>query len=630
MNLYLPYSYTANQILKRIAACIFVFSFVAAHQALAQLQVDDRISIQAAINKLVGQGVRVSNIRVECPSGKSSPYGYFTDNTGTLGITDGLIMTTGAAKNAVGPNNSGSAGQSNGNKKQDTDLASLSRTTEKQFDACVVLFDVEVFADTLTFDYVFGSEEYLEFIKDYHDIFGFFISGPGIPGKVNLATVPGTRIPISVKNVNNGTNSQFYVDNGTGATPFENLFVQYDGFTKRLESKIAVIPCQQYTIKLAICDMKDDIYDAGIFIAGKSLKTKAPKITTRYQFNNFATAIEGCNGVFVKITRQSQLQTAVTFQLEYGGTATRDIDYTPVPDQVSFLPGDSVQEFFVAFPADVDADDNESLTIQLLNPCPGLPPTDQISVPIRETFDFDLPDDSLCAGESVVLNPEPGAGFGYFWSPPDFLSCTACPSPTSKPPTNQTYFVTTTHTASGCQAKDTLSLFVAPVPVAGFSFESRPDFTNLDVFFKNTSAFADAWSWTFGDGGSSASFEPRHYYESGFATDSAEYQIVLEAKNARLGCADTATASVKIGNPLFIPNLITANDDEVNDAFFVRGIQPGYWKFQVFNRWGKSVFETDRYDLNWKANDVTAGVYYFVLRNPGGEHIFNGWIQVVK
>ncbi len=606
------------------------FLFILPTFAIAQIKVDQNIGIDVAISKLVGQGVRVSDIRVNCPSNSGRPYGYFTDNTGTLGISDGLLMTTGSAAFAIGPNNSATKGQSNKNEVEDPDLKGIISSGEKQFDACVIEFNVEVFSDTLTFDYVFGSEEYLEFIKDFHDVFGFFISGPGISGKVNLATVPGTSDPVSVKNINNANNSQYYLDNGTGSTPFDNLFLQYDGFTRRLESKIAVRPCQIYALKLAICDVKDDIYDAGIFIAGRSLRTKAPKLSIRYEHPKFPTAIEGCNGVFVKVTRQSQINLPITFNLTYSGTALQSQDYTKGPDSLVFSPGQIEQEFFISIDADNLNDDNETISIDLINPCPGLPSVDKINIPIRETFPYEEPGGAICLGDSIQLNKNPKPGFTYKWSPFEDLSCSNCLSPWAKPPATKNYFSEIIDVESGCKAADSLKIEVEKKPVADFGFESNENYTSLDVFFKNKSTLANAYNWDFGDGNLSIEKDPFHVYKAEFERDTLTYFISLEAKNILVGCADTASGIVKIGSPLFIPNLIISNNQGLNESFFIKGINPGKWNLEVYNRMGKLVHEDKLYNLDWKAENVGPGVYFFKLSNIPGDRVYTGWIQVLK
>jgi gliding motility-associated-like protein len=124
--------------------------------------------------------------------------------------------------------------------------------------------------------------------------------------------------------------------------------------------------------------------------------------------------------------------------------------------------------------------------------------------------------------------------------------------------------------------------------------------------------------------------DPSHFYQAGFNTDSADFPIVLTVKNSRLGCVDSASAWVRIGNPLLIPNLISPNGDELNDAFWIRGILPAIWKLDVFDRWGKRVYSTPAYDLNWKGDQLVSGVYFYVLKNPDGNRQFSGWIEIVK
>ena len=597
------------------------------HEMKSQVKVNTSMPLREMIERLVGPGVKVSNIRVNCPSDKGLPYAYFEDNTGTIGIEDGLLMTTGAAQNAIGPNNSGAVSQSNGNNSQDPDLAVLLAEGEKQFDACSIEFDVQVFADTLSFEYVFGSEEYLEFIRDYHDVFGFFISGPGLPGSVNMALVPGTDLPVSVLNVNNNTNSQWFTFNGNGDTPFDNLFLQYDGITKRLTSRVPVVPCATYSLKLAICDVKDDAYDAGIFIAGRSLQTRAPILAYSFEHKKFPHAIEGCNGVFVSVKRQVRTEEPATYLLTYSGSASRNVDYGQVPDTLVFKAGEIVKSFFVTVYKDSIVEAPEEIRIGLINPCPGLPEVAGISVPIEESFDFALDDRLICLGKSLVLNPNPQGTFSYKWAPPNGLSCTDCASPECFISRDVQYECTITDPASTCQAKDKLYVKVVPGPFAAFSLDSIAGLSSLDIAFKNESEYSDSWLWDFGDASGSNEFSPEHYYGSGFNRDSVSYQVSLIVWNSVAGCSDTLVKELKISNPLFIPNLITPNGDGANDVFFIRGISPGTWQLEVFDRWGKRVFESRAYQLDWNPGLVSKGLYFYRLSEKRSGKEFNGWLR---
>ena len=52
-------------------------------------------------------------------------------------------------------------------------------------DLCVLGFDFIPESDTIVFNYSFGSEEYTSWVNtQYNDVFGFFISGPGITGHI--------------------------------------------------------------------------------------------------------------------------------------------------------------------------------------------------------------------------------------------------------------------------------------------------------------------------------------------------------------------------------------------------------------------------------------------------------------
>ena len=102
----------------------------------------------------------------------------------------------------------------------------------------------------------------------YNDVFGFFVSGPNPAGgnytNYNVARIPGTAVPVTIDNVNSGSYSSYYVNNGTGLT------VVYDGFTTVLTAWCLVTPCNQYHIKIAIGDAGDGAYDSGVFLEENS------------------------------------------------------------------------------------------------------------------------------------------------------------------------------------------------------------------------------------------------------------------------------------------------------------------------------------------------------------------------
>ena len=144
----------------------------------AQIQVADTSTLAQAVESLVSDGVQISNITSNC---HSSAWGTFLDTSGYLGINEGLVLASGSIFDVPGPNNAPGAGQDLMT-PGDADLNGIVGGNTQ--DACYIQFDVRPSADTLVFNYVFGSEEYDEFVcSNFNDVFAFLISGPGITGK---------------------------------------------------------------------------------------------------------------------------------------------------------------------------------------------------------------------------------------------------------------------------------------------------------------------------------------------------------------------------------------------------------------------------------------------------------------
>ena len=174
----------------------------------AQLVVNAGVPAATVVQDvLVGEGVVITNITF---SGVLDQIGTFDAANSNILVPDGMIMATGTATLAVGPNNSGSLTLGGGSfGVGDPDLQAISTFTVN--DAAILEFDFVPNGDSISFNYSFGSEEYNEYVcGTVNDAFGFFLSGPGISGPftngaINLALVPGTTIPVTINTVNNGT-----------------------------------------------------------------------------------------------------------------------------------------------------------------------------------------------------------------------------------------------------------------------------------------------------------------------------------------------------------------------------------------------------------------------------------------
>lgn len=298
----------------------------------AQLVVVDTLSTLELIQTLFGAGVTVSNVQTTCDT--TLALAQFDATNSNLGLTTGIIMSTGNAASAVGPNTSSSTTGTLGDPGYAPLAEYINTPVAQTFDACVITFNITPLCDSIGIQYVFASEEYPEFAppfsSGFNDVFAFFISGPGIPGTQNIALIPGTTTPVSINNVNAVTNNTYYVDNVGGAT------VSFDGFTTPLLAVANVIPCQTYTITLAIQDVGDGSWDSGVFLQTGGISCITPTLQLSAINSTVLganVAVEGCvnYGLFT-FNLPLPLPDTTVFHYTIGGTATAGLDYIAFQD----------------------------------------------------------------------------------------------------------------------------------------------------------------------------------------------------------------------------------------------------------------------------------------------------------
>lgn len=258
---------------------LVVIASMIAFVAPAQLVVDDNVTATQLANQIVGSGVTISNAQLRCGDGGA---GLFSGgNTTNIGLTNGILLTSGFAEDASSPASGNTSRNQPASFNGDADLQVYTPFSIQ--DVCALTFDFEAESDFITVQYVFSSEEYNEYVcSQFNDIFGFFVSGPnplgGAYSNENVALVPSSTLPVTVNSINNGTSGEFgtsggclslsnaayYVNNTTGTT------IMYDGFTVVLTAQIAIVPGETYTFKFAIADASDSNLDSGVFIKANS------------------------------------------------------------------------------------------------------------------------------------------------------------------------------------------------------------------------------------------------------------------------------------------------------------------------------------------------------------------------
>lgn len=347
---------------------LFVFLLFFPLAGIGQLVTSTSQSPSALVQDvLLGPGVEVSNINY---TGHNRAIGSFEYTGSHFGLQKGIVITTGTVQNngsgPQGPNRSPDAGIDN-RAPGYSRLGNLLGSGVNTFNAAILEFDIVPYSDTLRFKYIFGSEEYREYVgSGFNDVFAFFISGPGIPGYQNIAKLPnGT--PVSINTINDGAESRttgaytpecnncsYFQYNGRGFNPPYNSspeYIQYDGFTKPLEA-VAKVQCgQKYHLIIAIADVNDGLYDSGIFLEANSLSSnEIVNVSKSISYEAFPEdpymMAEGCVTATVTLTRQSKdLSSPLTVPITVNGSATMGVDYTSIPSSVTFQPGQRTISF---------------------------------------------------------------------------------------------------------------------------------------------------------------------------------------------------------------------------------------------------------------------------------------------
>ncbi len=307
-------------------------------------------------NIFLGEGVEVLNVTYQ---GSNNAVGFFKNGQNAVGMERGIVMTTGRAVTqgfsfGVAEPGNVQASVDNFSTAMDPDMQAIAGGAPI-FNVAKYTITFIPIADTLRFRYAFASEEYPEFVcSEFNDIFGFFISGPGINGPyennaINIARIPGTDLPVTINNVNSGlvgasgilencmpplgslAYGQYYNNNeGSGNMPV------YDGITDVFTAEAVVQPCQVYTIKLVICDVSDAVYDSGVFLEAKSFGTGSLNVDVATLSLDGSVA-EGCASGRITFSLPNPVESNYYIDYRLLGSAVNGIDYERLPDSI-FIP----------------------------------------------------------------------------------------------------------------------------------------------------------------------------------------------------------------------------------------------------------------------------------------------------
>lgn len=247
------------------------------------INVNTSLTKEELIDKFIGSSsscLTVSNINISGYNRAEDEisYGYFTKGTSSFELNDGIILSTGKAKTAQGPNNN-LQDFWGANWRGDQDLIDIldasNLPSDNILNATYLEFDfVSNQSEQISFEYMFLSEEYQRDNCKYSDAFAFLIKkvDNSEPYK-NIALIPGTNTPVTSLTINGADrcrkNFEYFGGFNSSQSP-----TNFNGQTKLLKAIANVEAGVKYHIKLVIADHGDyqGRYDSAVFLKAGSFE----------------------------------------------------------------------------------------------------------------------------------------------------------------------------------------------------------------------------------------------------------------------------------------------------------------------------------------------------------------------
>ncbi|MBE9146905.1 DUF4347 domain-containing protein, partial [Planktothrix mougeotii LEGE 06226] len=323
---------------------------------------------QDLLNTLLGNTSGLSNFSLEI-TGDPNAIGLFQDDP--FGLKSGIILSTGNTVEIPGVNTISSF---------DSDLSTDLGDFGVAGDAVTltITFDANETAKQLFFQYVFGSEEFVEYGGDiFNDSFELLLNGN------NLAKLSDGQT-VTINNlVPNGEDSSVfhpdYIDNPSSP----NTLTKLDGYTQVLTFSGDIIPNSQNTLTIQIQDVSDGSLDSAVFLKSGALGTALPTDTTpsvsfsqpTYQINEDGSLISSEITINRSgdATQPASVDVILSDGTATGGTTlTTGIDYNNSPISVNFAANQTTAIVKIPINLDDSSEPTETVNLALANPSNGI------------------------------------------------------------------------------------------------------------------------------------------------------------------------------------------------------------------------------------------------------------------
>jgi len=522
---------------------LFILLLLIENVALGQLSVNTALTPNQLIQNFIGGGVTVSNITYT--GGVTSKGSFSNGNTTNLGLNSGILLCTGYASQIPNPatyfmsTNLGLGGDAN--------LNTVNNGVQT-YDASILQFDFVPLSDTIKFRYVFGSEEYPDYIcSHFNDVFAFFISGPNPAGgtytNYNIALIPGTSMPVSVNSVNSGTPGGGFNSSGCQSLSYSSYYVNnagingttisFGGFTTPLMAKCHVYPCQTYHLKMAVADGYNGLYDSGVFLEANSFSTNTVNMSTSYTDTIMGhNAIEGCSDGIISFTTPSVLTSSLVINYTIAGTATNGTDYTSLPGSITIPAGQDSVGLLIHPLSDALTEGVETVIIGLTNGCTTIYDTVRIIDKVNLSVNAGN-DTAICTGNTASLTAIVNGGispFTYNWN-----NGGGSGSPVSVSPVSNTTYVV--KVSDHCASTATDNIVVTVDPIAVVSANATPAAICSGQSSVLSGSGAANYTWMPGNlSGNNISVSP---------SSTTTYSVTGTSNG---GCTGTATVTINVTN----------------------------------------------------------------------------------
>lgn len=217
-----------------------------------------------------------------------------------------------------------------------------------------------------------------------------------------------------------------------------------------------------------------------------------------------------------------------------------------------------------------------------------------------------------CAGTPAALRVSPAQpeGTTYRWQDGSTAASYAATQ-------SGTYWVEVT-APQHCPVRDSVRLRFLPAPVVSLGPDQTICANEQLILAPAAQPAGCRFRWQ--DGSPAPTFT---------ATEPGVYSVIV---TSAAGCASQSQVQVRFGEdcPFTIPNIFTPNGDAYNETFALPGLEPRAWDLEVYDRWGRRVYEQQQYAGDWAAAGQPDGVYYYQLVHAVSGRRYRGWVQVTR